>query len=334
MKKVLWKGGCIAVFAAAVAVLPAFGTGQPTRAVAAEEAATVEEVTFSHKSGVYDSGFSLELTAAEGTTIYYTTDGSNPTSSEGSEHAQRFQYTGPITITDRKEDANVLSAVDPAKFDSAYADWDSKNQTFNNSLSSKMPSNADVDKITVIKAAAMDSAGNYSAVVTNSYFIGSMADHISGIKESCEASGLDLSIMSISMNYDDLFDAEKGIYVHGNIFDEALKEYLASGKRITSQNAIDVARELDANYKQKGKTWERAAHIDYFESNGENTAVKLQQDCGIRIQGNYSRSDYQKSFRLYAREDYGKKNFKYAFFKDSTKNDNGEPVDKYKKLNF
>ena len=39
MKKVLWKGGCIAVFAAAVAVLPAFGTGQPTRAVAAEEAA-------------------------------------------------------------------------------------------------------------------------------------------------------------------------------------------------------------------------------------------------------------------------------------------------------
>ena len=49
MKKVLWKGGCIAVFAAAVAVLPAFGTGQPTRAVAAEEAATVEEVTFSHK---------------------------------------------------------------------------------------------------------------------------------------------------------------------------------------------------------------------------------------------------------------------------------------------
>lgn len=32
--------------------------------------------------------------------------------------------------------------------------------------------------------------------------------------------------MSISMNYEDLFDYEKGIYVKGKIFDEAVAKYL------------------------------------------------------------------------------------------------------------
>lgn len=58
----------------------------------------------------------------------------------------------------------------------------------------------------------------------------------------------------------------------------------------------------------------------------------LSQDCGIRIQGNYSRSDYQKGFRLYARKDYGEKNFNYAVFGDSLKNDSGEVMDKFKTL--
>ena len=53
--------------------------------------------------------------------------------------------------------------------------------------------------------------------------------------------------------------------------------------------------------------WERQAHIDYLESDGDTTSCKLQQDCGVRIQGNYSRSDLQKGFRLYARKDYGEK---------------------------
>ena len=75
----------------------------------------------------------------------------------------------------------------------------------------------------------------------------------------------------------------------------------------------------------------RNTHIDYFESNGNQTKCKLQQDCGIRIQGNYSRSDYQKSFRLYARDEYGKKNFKYDFW-DNALDDQGKVINKYKKI--
>lgn len=69
----------------------------------------------------------------------------------------------------------------------------------------------------------------------------------------------------------------------------------------------DQARRLPANYNQKGKDWERNAHIDYFETDGTTLDCQLQQDCGIRIQGNYSRSDLMKGLRLYARADYGKK---------------------------
>ena len=49
------------------------------------------------------------------------------------------------------------------------------------------------------------------------------------------------------------------------------------------------------------------------------------------MQGNYSRSDYQKSFRLYARNEYGKKNFKYGFW-DNAKDDAGNTIEKYKKI--
>ena len=57
----------------------------------------------------------------------------------------------------------------------------------------------------------------------------------------------------------------------------------------------------------------------------------LSQDCGIRIQGNYSRSDLQKGFRLYARKKYGEKKFKYEVF-EGLKNASDETIDSFKTL--
>lgn len=305
MTGIVWVGG--ANFEGAIAVSQAAET----------------DLTFSAGSGAYKDAFKLTLSAGE-QTIYYTTDGSNPATS-----ATRIKYTQPISIVDRKNDANVMSAVDPSLFDSANVKWDRNNKKFVSKISA--PSNTKVDKATIIKAVSTDGTGTYSTVQTNTYFVGNMGDHIQGIQESCKASGLDLSIMSISGEKDDFFDSTKGIYVHGDVFDNAVKEYLKTGS-ISDWNAVDVARGLSANYNQKGRDWEREVHVDYFESNGNTTEVKLQQDCGIRIQGNYSRSDLQKGFRLYARADYGKKNFKYPFFGDTAKNDQGETIAKFKKL--
>lgn len=319
MRKKLWS---ICTKAAAITVLTfAITTGAGNTAFAKEEAATV---TMSAGSGCYDNAFNLTMTCDTATKIYYTTDGSDPRSSD-----TRKEYTVALTIKDRSGangDDNYVTAVDPVEFDSAnviYQNGKAKDKY-------KAPSKEAVDKATVIKAAGMDAAGNYTSVATNTYFVGQMDTHIKGIKESCQAAGVSMSIMSISMDYDDLFDQEKGIYVKGNIFKEKFSE--ESGRFYNGQDISDTCRKLDANYNQRGKEWERAAHIDYIESDGTTTECKLQQDCGIRIQGNYSRSDMQKGLRLYAREEYGKKNFKYNFFGNDTLNSKGKPMDKYKKL--
>ncbi len=69
-----------------------------------------------------------------------------------------------------------------------------------------------------------------------------------------------------------------------------------------------------------------------FEMTTDGAEAVLTQNCGIRIQGNYSRSDWQKGFRLYAREEYGEKRFDYAVFGDDLKNTVGETIDSFKTL--
>lgn len=288
---------------------------------AAEETLAVE---MSQPSGIYENAFALQMSCEGASAIYYTTDGSDPTTSE-----TRTAYSTELSIVDRKGADNYVSAVSPDLFDTANASWSRSKKAY--SSTAKVPSNDAVDKGTVVKAVAMDAAGNYGAVTTNTYFVGTVADHIKGAKESAAAAGIDLSVMSISVDYADLFDYEKGIYVKGKIFDDAVQKYIDDGGSTNSRTMNDKARSFPANYSQKGRDWERNAHIDYFETDGTTMECKLQQDCGIRIQGNYSRSDLMKGLRLYARADYGKKNFKYAFFPNA-KDDTGEVIAKYKKI--
>ena len=192
----------------------------------------------------------------------------------------------------------------------------------------KAPSDNAVDKCTVIRASSEKSDGSVSKSFSGSFYIGSAEEHIKGLKESCEAAGHGLAVMNITMDYGDLFDSKIGIYVKGDIFSKALEKYKASGEGIENE----TARQLDANYKQRGKEWERNCHIELNEISAEgNVTNALSQDCGIRIQGNYSRSDLQKGFRLYARKKYGEKKFNYDVF-EGLKNTAGETIDSYKTL--
>lgn len=252
------------------------------------EPKTILEV--SHSSGTYESAFTLTLASKPGAEIYYTTDGSNPITSE-----TRQVYSNGIAITDRKNDRNVLAAVPQNKI-----------QTMNHAGDLIVPSDRAVDKCTVLRAVAIHADGEQSDIVTNTYFVGDMSQHITGIQDSVRAAGQDLAVISITMDQDDLFDEKRGIYAIGSDRDHP-------------------------NFKEKGKDWERSCHIDYFESDGTETSLELAQDCGIRIQGNYSRENIQKSFRLFAREDYGTKNFKYPFFSGLT-NAEGETMKKFKTL--
>lgn len=279
-------------------------------------------IEFSRESGLYEDEFELEISSNKRSAIYYTTDGSNPITSK-----TRIRYEGPIKITDRSRDKNNITSVDHSLFDSANARVNLTMDGFGYKLS-KSPTDDAVDKCTVIRATACDELGLYTEAISSTYFIGDMKEHIQGIEESSQAAGTSLAIISLTMDYDDLFDSKTGIYVKGDIFEESLRRYLASGERLTEH----TPRELDANYKQRGREWERNAHIDFFESDGTTTSFQLQQDIGIRVQGNYSRSDLQKGFRLFARASYGEKDFNFPIFGDDLKDDFGNTISRFKTL--
>ena len=83
------------------------------------------------------------------------------------------------------------------------------------------------------------------------------------------------------------------------------------------------------NYKQRGDASERPVHVEIFDADG-NPLVS--QFAGARIYGAYSRQNAVKSFKLFARKEYGSGvgKFKYDFF--GTTDSEGNPVDSYDKL--
>ena len=279
-------------------------------------------VLFSQQSGVYTEAFELVLASEEAGEIYYTLDGSDPADS-----GTAILYENPIQITDRGTDANVVSAVDPVLFSGSYNYAHDSGYKFECKISA--PKDEAVDKCTTVRAVLKKEDGTYDYAGAGTYFIGTPEEHIKGLAQSCTAAGQPLAVISISMDYDDLFDSEKGIYVKGDTFEAALGKYLTSGKKVKDG---ELARSLDANYKQRGRDWEREASLVMFEVLPEGTVEVLNQTCGIRIQGNYSRSDLQKGFRLYARKDYGDNNFRYAVFGEDYLNDEGKVMDKFKNL--
>jgi hypothetical protein len=81
-----------------------------------------------------------------------------------------------------------------------------------------------------------------------------------------------------------------------------------------------------ANYNQKGPEWERPANIEIFE-NGKSV---VSQNVGIRTKGAASRAWAQKSFNIFARQDYGKSSVEYDLFEGkSTKEKNNKVIDTF-----
>lgn len=281
-----------------------------------------DEFAFSHESGIYAEAFTLTIGVPSDGSVYYTLDGSDPAASETA-----AAYTGGIPITDRKDDPNVVSAVQPVLISGNFNRPTTDKKNF--FCTAGAPDADAVDKCTVVRAVWRGADGTILKTISATYFIGTPEQHIQGLAQSCQASGTSLAVISISMNYDDLFDPETGIYVKGNIFDEALLQYLQYNRQVTDG---ETARSLDANYKQRGRDWERPAVIQMMEFSPDGVTTVLNQACGIRIQGNYSRSDLQKGLRLYARSDYGESKFRYAVFGEEYRNDQGEVMDSFDTL--
>jgi len=107
-----------------------------------------------------------------------------------------------------------------------------------------------------------------------------------------------LPVISIVTDFDNLFDSKIGIYTENSL--------------------------------KTGEEWERPAHVEFFESNGE---LGFSQNIGLRIHGGYSRKFPQKSFRIYADGQYGDLGeFKYEIFPGLTKNGNGKKMKSFERL--
>jgi hypothetical protein len=148
-----------------------------------------------------------------------------------------------------------------------------------------------MNSITVIRARAYKAGYPKSNIVTKTYFVAQ------GICRKYK-----IPAVSLVADPDDLFDYTKGIYIKGKVYDDWKKD-----------NPQDVLNENPpANYNQKGKLWERPAHVELFAPDG---TAGISQNIGIRMHGGYSLRYDDKSLQLIADADYDdKKNFEYNFF--------------------
>ena len=136
----------------------------------------------SAESGFYDEPFFLEISAPEGTRIYYTLDGSLPATDS-------TLYTEPIEITYGGGRESAETFIQNMQLDWLNAEGESH------------PNMA-----TVVRAAAAYDDGQISDAVTATYFIG-------------EGFYKDKLTVSLVADPEDLF-GENGIYVTGKEYDE------------------------------------------------------------------------------------------------------------------
>ncbi len=85
------------------------------------------------------------------------------------------------------------------------------------------------------------------------------------------------------------------------------------------------------NYKLRGRESEKKVFVEAWNPEGK---LILSQYAGLRIYGAYSRQNYLKSVKLFARAEYDpeKKNFKYNFFNTPQLDGSDKYIKKYKKL--
>lgn len=199
-------------------------------------------------------------------------------------------YTKPLNFIAKTDTPNVLSAVQGTSAASGY-----------------LPSN-NVKKANIIRAFAVYPDGTRSEEVNGSYWIGIDRKKKYG----------DLPVISLMTDMDNLFDYEKGIYIMGKTYDEYVESM--AGKHFEHWEA-------KANYTNRGKEWERPVSVQFLAPDG---TVGFDQIMGMRIMGAASRSAPQKSMRLIARDEYGKKSVGYEIIPDNLRSDGEGNVEKYK----
>lgn len=246
--------------------------------------------TFSQESGFVTSGFFLTLsTTVPGATILYTLDGSEPQLSNlgGTTYSyknqyqevstaqpigalltsnfQTFQYSLPLSITDRSPLPNKIA---------------SKSTTF--SFNPTYIPTSPVFKGTVVRAKLIKAGALDSKTETRTYYV-----------TPTGAGRFSLPVLSLSVDENKLFDYNSGISVAGADFDNWR----------AANPSLDPTYEVDnANYFRRGRANEKVANISYLVNGVEtiNQDIGIRISGGISRSNRsksyklYSRAEYGK----------------------------------------
>ncbi len=250
-------------------------------------------VEFSHDEGFYTQNFDLTLSTTDpDVAIYYTLDGSEPSPSNlaGTSYVYKNNYSSSSFLSRNSKTYLYNGSIPIVDRSSQPYALGTINTT--NSSSTWLPVN-NYFKGTVVRVKAIKSGALSPYSVTQTYFV------------SPQGSGkYDLPVVSIATDESGLFDYYQGIYVAGKV----ASDWVASHP---GEN-WDGGR--PANYNQRGLAWEKPAHFEYFEEGG---TLSYQHNIGLRVHGGWSRANYRKSLRMYARNSYGTGDrFDYPFFGD------------------
>ncbi len=131
-------------------------------------------------------------------------------------------------------------------------------------------------------------------------------------------------VFSLSTDADSLYGYDEGILVPG-------RRMTITDPVISQQKGIFEERKIFANYRERGRDWERPVDVEVFDASGNRL---LTQHAGLRVYGGVSRSFPQKSLRLIARSMNGMshKRFEFPFFPATICNNTLPPLYSFKNL--
>ena len=232
---------------------------------------------FSHESGVYrERELTVTLTAPEGCTLAWTVNGKVP---------------GPADDTGTRTVRLVLT-----QGWMGYLIRNREKMMYPEDKGACLLADPSLPAGHVVTAAVVTPGGEMGEPVTRVYFPGLDMDRLF---PGC----LVVSLVTDPVN---LLDPETGILTPGNIY-EKWKDTEEAAAAIAEQRIWDYR----SNITQHGKAWERPAVLEIYDG-GERPAVRA--GAGIRITGNASRGENQKSFNVYFRDSYGSPYLEYELF--------------------
>lgn len=144
------------------------------------------------------------------------------------------------------------------------------------------PPKAEIFKATTVRARVFIDNQPWGDIETHSFFVDPDIE-----------TRYSMPVISLVTDPDGLFDSKTGIFVPGD-------RYVEDNERT-------------GNYWGSGPKWEREAHLEFYEANGE---FGFAQGVGIRIHGGITRAWPQKSLRIYSRREYGPDKITYDLFPD------------------